>query len=157
MSRSKPRQQVLRVVAEAYQEREKNNFADGPLRLEESIELIIKLTSHYSITTIVIDALDECVEKTRHQLLESLINIIKKASGLVKVFVSSRDDKDIVLSLQDLPNLYIKASHNTDDIRKYVQIEVNQAIADKRLLDGNISEGLRNEVIRKLVDGAQGM
>ena len=157
LSRPKSGQRLFSLVTDAYQQRKEKFFADGHLRLEESLELIISLTRHYSITIIVIDALDECNEKTRYKLINGLTSIIKKGSNLVKIFVSSRDDKDIVLSLQDLPNLYIKASHNTQDIRKYVHNEVEQAIADKRLLRGNISKGLQQEVIQTLVNGAQGM
>lgn len=157
MSRLKSERRFFNVATEVYEQREQKSFADGPLRFEKSIELIIKLTSQYMITSIIIDALDECDPKTRYQLFEGLTSITKKSSKLMKIFISNRDDKDLVLNLQDLSNLYIKASHNADDIDKFVQTEVRRAIVDKRLLGGHISEGLKRDIIKILIEKAQGM
>ncbi|KAH0536664.1 hypothetical protein FGG08_006490 [Glutinoglossum americanum] len=152
-----PGESVLGPVTEKYEERKRKSFANGPLSLEESVEVIIELTSYYLRTTIVIDALDECDRNTRHRMLKALDSILQKSSGLVKIFVSSRDDQDIVLRLESSPNMYIKASDNAPDIRQYVQNEVRQAIYDKRLLGGDISEQLRGDIIRTLTEQAQGM
>jgi hypothetical protein len=157
MSVPSSRESVLRPVIEKYEEREKKGFADGPLRLEESVETIVKLTAHYSVTTIVIDALDECHTETRYRLLRALSSIIRDGTGLVKIFVSSRDDKDITLYLGDSPNLYIKASNNAADINRWVKAELSQAIADKRLLGGEISLELKREIAKTLTKQAQGM
>ncbi|KAH0559391.1 hypothetical protein GP486_004095 [Trichoglossum hirsutum] len=106
MSIPSSRESVLPPALEKYEEREGKEFADGPLRLEESVETIVKLTAYYSATTIIIDALDECDTETRYRLLHALSGTIRDGSGLVKVFVSSRDDKDIILYLKDSPNLF---------------------------------------------------
>lgn len=130
---------------------------DGPLHPDESIDLIKNLVCHSSSTTIVIDALDECDPETRHILLSSFENIMRSGEAPVRIFVSSRDDKDISLCLQDVPNLYIKASDNAEDIKSYVHYEVDQAIKDKSLLNGNISKEMYRKVIRTLTEKAQGM
>ena len=145
-----------KVVAEKYKERKCNDFADGPLRLDECVDLIIKLTQQYTSTTIIIDALDECDVFTRHNLLTALSSIMQHGSS-TKIFVSSRDDKDITLRLSDLPNLYIKASNNAKDINRYVHFKVEQAVADKRLLDGNVSVSTVQLIIDTLKNKAQGM
>jgi hypothetical protein len=126
---SPPEESVLYPVTEIYQDR---NEKKDPLSLDESLELIIELTTYYPLTYIVIDALDECDKAKRFKLVEGLSRIIKESYNPVKVFVSSRDDKDIVLRLKDLPNFYIKASDNSGDIYRYILTEVNGAIADKR-------------------------
>lgn len=138
---------ILNPVAGLNEERKSKSFANGQLRLKESIDLIAKLTGFYSITTIVIDALDECDPMTRHRLLSGFTKIVQKAAGLVKILVSSCDENDIVPRLQNLPNLYIKASHNSRDIQKYVEHEVRQAIAEARLLAGKVSPELADDIV----------
>lgn len=138
LSMSGPHARLSEFVAAKYKERECKHFADGPLRLDECVDLIIRLTEQYMCTTIIIDALDECDVTTRHSLLAALSSIMQHSSS-TKIFVSSRDDKDITLQLQELPNLYIKASDNVKDIDRYVHFKIDQALANRRLLDGNVS------------------
>ena len=147
---------LSKLVAAKYTERECKNFADGPLRLDECVDLIIKLTEEYTNTTIIIDALDECDFNTRHSLLAGLSSIMQYGSS-TKLFVSSRDDKDITLQLQGLPNLYIKASNNAKDIDQYVHFKVKQAVAEKRLLDGTVSGETVKLISNTLTGKAQGM
>ena len=151
-----PDARLPNFVAAKYTERQSKHFADGPLRLDECVDLIVKLTEQYTSTTIIIDALDECEVTTRHSLLAALSSIMQHGSS-TKIFVSSRDDKDITLKLQELPNLYIKASNNAKDIYRYVHFKVEQAVADGRLLDGNVSAKTVRQIIRTLTDKAQGM
>ena len=156
LSLSGPHARFSKVVAAKYTERERKHFADGPLRLDECVDLIIKLTGQYTSTTIIIDALDECDVSTRHSLLAALSSIMQHGSS-TKIFVSSRDDKDITLQLTDLPNLYIKASNNAKDIHRYVHSKVEQAVADKRLLNGNVSVATVQHISETLTNKAQGM
>ena len=156
LSMSGPQARLSEFVAAKYTERQCKHFADGPLRLDECVNLINKLTEQYTSTTIIIDALDECDVTTRHDLLAALSSITQHGSP-TKIFVSSRDDKDITLKLQELPNLYIKASNNAKDIDRYVRFKVEQAVADRRLLDGNVSSETVHQISRTLTDKAQGM
>lgn len=146
-----------RILNPVAGERKSKSFVNGQLRLKESIDLIAKLTGFYSITTIVIDALDECDPMTRHRLLSGFTKIVQKAAGLVKILVSSCDENDIVPRLQNLPNLYIKASHNSRDIQKYVEHELRQAIAEARLLAGKVSPELADDIVGTLTHGAKEM
>ena len=156
LSMSGPRARLSKVVAAKYTERKDKYFADGPLRLDECVHLIIKLTEGYTSTAIIIDALDECDVSTRHGLLAALSRIMHHGSS-TKIFVSSRDDKDITLQLSNLPNLYIKASNNAKDIAQYVHFKVGQAVADRRLLDGNVSVETVQFIRDTLTGKAQGM
>ena len=143
-------------TAAIYRKREKAFLAKGLLHLEESIDFILRQTCQSSSTTIVIDALDECDIKTRHNMLSALSSITQKASGLVKVFISSRDEKDITPRLKHLPNHCIKASDNAEDTHHFVKHEMEQAIAQKRLLAGYVSRELAREIVDSLTRGAQG-
>ncbi len=144
-------------VIAIYEKREKDHFAKGPLQVAESIELIINLASRFSATTIVIDALDECETNTRDELLCGLNTIIERVASLIKIFVSSRIEPDITAYLQDLPHVYVDKSRNGLDINAYVRHEVEKASAGKRLLFGRASTELKQEVIERLMEGAQGM
>lgn len=152
----RPHARLSSVVATKYIERARKHFADGPLRMDECVDVIIKMTEQYTSATIIIDALDECDVSTRHSLLAALSSIMQYGSS-TKIFVSSRDDKDITLQLSDLPNLYIKASNNAKDIDQYVHFKVEQAVANKRLLDGNVSVATVQLISDTLTNKAQGM
>ena len=92
-------QPVKNPVARVYEARKKKAEEDCSaikrLTVEECTSLIIELTKDHP-ATIILDALDECEEITRHELLEALDSIISNSANVVKVFVSSRDDIDIV-------------------------------------------------------------
>ena len=160
LSCSKSDPPVREPVAKTYRERKEEAEEDGreltKLTLANSVELTLALLES-NPATIVIDALDECDPARRHELLKTLDEIIQKSASLVKVFVSSRDDNDIVCRLINSPNVFICASDNSKDIDRYVRSEVAQSIEDKRLLSGNVSEQLKCRIISTLIDGAQGM
>jgi len=152
---------ILQPVREKYEERKKQGFQSIPPCLEESRDLIIALTAYYPLTTIVIDALDEidalgqCDEVGRTDLLEALEQIVLRSSNLVKVFVSSRNDQDIVRHLANCPNLEIEATKNQADIVSFVNSEVQRRISGNPLLLGK--PNLICSIIQTLCDGAQGM
>jgi len=147
-------------VAEEYKARKEEADEDGSkikkLSLEDCTRLILELTQD-SPATIVIDALDECEERTRHELLEALNSIIRNSGEIVKVLVSSRDDIDIKLRLEGSKNISISANHNSGDIKRFVQSEVRRLSTKGLLLDGRISKPLREKIIETLTTQAQGM
>jgi hypothetical protein len=105
MSSPEPGHALLPPTVTAYQKRESEAFASGSLTIDESCALIIELTKYYPLTTIVIDALDECDTERRADLLEIFESILRESSNLVKIFVSSRDDQDISQCLENYPTL----------------------------------------------------
>lgn len=136
---------------------EDNGSQEPPkLNLEECVELILGLLDH-NPATIVIDALDECDPLRRHELLLALKDIIQKSANIIKVFVSSRDDNDIVCQLEDTPNVYIRASDNREDITRFINNEVDWSIRNKLMLSGKVSKELKNRIVDTLTEGAQGM
>ena len=134
-----------------------DGFAAGSLSLEESIPMLVRLTRERIHSYIIIDALDECDRQEREHLLDALSQIVKDSIGVVKIFISSRDDMDIVRHLAGCPNLQISAKRNQDDISAFVHIEVDKQIEKKRLLSGQVSETFRHKIKQVLCDQAQGM
>ena len=148
---------ILEPIRELYESRERNGFAAGPLTLEESTALIIQLSQERPLTTIVIDALDECDLSSRGDLLDALSRILQDSCSLVKILVSSRANVDIVCHFSDYLNLKIEASRNQGDIEYYINLQVHNLIDRKKLLYGKISEELKQTIKRVLREQAQGM
>jgi hypothetical protein len=153
-------QPIREPAAETYKRRKKEADNEGSeptkLTLQECVELILALLET-NPATIIIDALDECDPAHRHELLLALDRIREESASLVKVFVSSRDDQDIVCRLNNLPDVFIHATDNCEDIENFIRLQVNQSIKDKTLLSGNVTEGLKNRITSSLIEGAQGM
>lgn len=158
LSSLQPGLPLLPPMVATYKKREIEGFASGPLRMDESRALIIQLVEHYPLTTIVIDALDECDPERRADLLETLETILQESSRLVKIFVSSRDDQDIVCHLQSYPNLELVSNKNMDDIASFVRAETQNLIKRKKLLRSSINkEELKDDIIDQVTKGAGGM
>jgi len=134
LSSLKPKKPLLKPTLNLYKQKETKGFASGSLRIEESRVLIIQLIKQYPLTTIVIDALNECNLKKRRDLFKELEKILQESSRLVKIFISSRDNYNIVLRLQRYLNLEIKSNRNSDDITVFIKDQTERLIKDKELL-----------------------
>lgn len=151
---------ILEPALEVYNERESQASADGPLRLEESKELIIKLLDQYKGTTmtIAIDALDECNEDTRGDLLEVFEFLLEESPCLLKLLVSSRDDQDIVYQFENYPCLALSSAHSSPDIELFVASEVKKLLNSRFLRKTQSGkEVLSEKIIKELTAKADGM
>jgi hypothetical protein len=158
LSRLQPELPLLPPIVATYKKREIEGFASGSLRIDESRALLIQLIEHYPLTTIVIDALDECNPENRADLLETLEQILQESSCLVKIFVSSRNDRDIVYHLQEYPNLELTSNRNSDDITSFVRAETEDLIKRRKLLHLSANkEELKEIIIQRITSGADGM
>ena len=157
LSCSNPDLPVRQPVVRAYEEKKEEAMGEPPsLSIEERENLILTLLEN-DPATIIIDALDECDPLERYKLLDALRNILSKSASLVKIFVSYRDDGDIVCRLIESPNIYICASKNHGDIKRFIEFEVDKAIKGKRILRGLVPEDVRAEITQTLIRDAQGM
>lgn len=141
------------VVAE-YDKRAEAGFASESLEFKESKDLLISLLHIFPHTTIIIDALDESDPLTRGLLLDTLTSLMHYSTSSVKIFISSRDDVDIKLKLENVPNLYVK-TQNGGDIERFIHREIAESPENRRLL--NLPDGVRQHIINTLVDKADGM
>jgi len=100
-------------VVQAYMEKKKEARGRRPekLDLDETVEVILQL-AEINPATIIIDGLDECDPSQRQDLLDSLQTLLKRADNVIKIFVSSRDDHDLVHRLSQTPNTYLHAADN---------------------------------------------
>ena len=154
---SHPDAPVLTPVIEAYKSRGEG-FSSNGLDLDDSRDLIVDLVENYGMTTIVVDALDESDPQLRESLLDAFEHILKESAGLVKIFVSSRNDQDIVHILRTYPNLDISSDRNAADIDTYVKTETQKLVKSGQLLrNSSTKEKMTELIIERLSSGAGGM
>ncbi|KAI0429867.1 hypothetical protein F5Y09DRAFT_356571 [Xylaria sp. FL1042] len=103
-------------------------------------------------TTLVLNALDEYEPNTRKKIIGMIESLLAKSRRPLKVLISSRPDRDIRSQFLDKPNLEIQATHNQEDIRKYVNTEiVNHGHWKDMRVD------LQEEIVTVLLEKIQGM
>ena len=118
----------------------------------------VKLTIFHSVTTILLDALHECSSETRYLLLEALQEILNQSQGLIKLFVSSCEEGDLVCKLRDYPSLKISSYRNSKDIKAFVETVVEMLVAKRRiLLNSNARNEIKTLIIKRLLEKADGV
>ncbi|KAF2180371.1 hypothetical protein K469DRAFT_692889 [Zopfia rhizophila CBS 207.26] len=152
-----PGKPLLKAI-KLYGKKEAEGFTSGSLRMEGSCPLIMRLIEQYSLTTKVIDTPDECDPGKRRDLLKTLEQTLGESSCLVKIFVLSRDDHDIVFRLQRYPSLEIKSDRNSDDIAVFVKYQTERLIEDGGILQYSDSQTkIKELIVDKMIKGATGM
>ncbi|ATZ54933.1 hypothetical protein BCIN_11g02450 [Botrytis cinerea B05.10] len=154
---------IRKPVVEVYKNLKKDNRGLPPqerLSLDETTEVLLEILQ-VDPFYVVIDALDECNPNERFNLIESLKTIIDESANVVKVFISSRRDYDIVSQLEESPCISIQPSHISKDIEDYVKKEVSEAIEKKKIVKGKLMPKEKKEIEQKitqvLIEGSQGM
>ncbi|KAJ4264299.1 hypothetical protein NW762_005495 [Fusarium torreyae] len=128
------------------------SFGDREWTQAECVENLVQIMENYPSLTIVIDALDECDPDERMALLLSLKEVREKSANLVKLLITSRDDIDILSSLADASDIRISATHNAEDIDRFVQARVDAMMDSRQILHGPGPQGLRKEIMFRWVD-----
>lgn len=150
LSISRNEQAIQEILVEIYKEKQRIGFASAQLTLEEAESLLPNLMQAYSRTTLVLDALDECYEGSRSELIRIFGRLIK-VSPQLKILVSSRRDRDIKFQLEKESNVGIEAADNHGDITKFVLAEIAQERPKP------ISDELREQIVKTLLDKSHGM
>lgn len=121
-------------------------------RLNQCEDQILASMDIYQQTTLVIDAMDECDSDSRDQFLDVLNSFMSKAKRPLRIFISSRPDSDIESQLENTPSMNISASDNRDDIKKYLQAEL-----DRFARKNHVLKPLKTNIVDKLLERSQGM
>ncbi|KAL7275722.1 hypothetical protein RUND412_001331, partial [Rhizina undulata] len=143
------------VISQYMKEQRKDGVRSRRLSIYKSTEFILQLSREFEQTVIIIDALDECNKVSRYQLLNALKELRSSSKGL-KIFITSRNDDDIRIELENESDVYIQPSDNSSDIERFVVVEVDKHISTKRLLGGEVRPGLKQAIIDTLTQGAAG-
>ena len=144
-------------VLQEYERRQAVAKADGfeiaRLQAAEGVRLIL-VTTEANPATIVLDAVDEIQSSLRHVVLSALIQIVQDSLSVVKVFMTSRDDSNIHALLPNAAAIRIQNKFTQTDIAEFVQRKLSSAIQDRRILNGIVSDSLKQDLMSALIAGA---
>ena len=132
---------------------QKQRDGSNKLTIPESETLLFKLIQAYPQTILILDALDECHQHRRAELIEVFNRLIKNPKR-VKIFISSRRDLDIKHQLEKRANIEIEATDNQDDIGRFVADRISQ---DQKVRRKPIPEDLQKEIVQTLLEKSRGM
>ncbi|KAJ0120568.1 hypothetical protein J7T55_015297 [Diaporthe amygdali] len=110
---------------------------------------LLALIDTYPRTTIVLDALDECEKEQRRDLINLLVTLATRHSKdqPVKIFVSTRPEKDMLRHFDKYPAIRMQEKHNTDDIAIFVRTQIAEHHRWSKM-----SEQFRTDVIDTLLE-----
>lgn len=142
------------ALVQLYRQKKQKGFASGPLDMKECEDLLLQYVNTYPQTTLILDALDECDPRTRHDLIAAFDNLLTSSSKPIKIFISSRPDEDIKFRFETGPNVAIQATDNQNDIVKFVTARIEVDDKNRRIkLSGELKEDIIGTISRK----SQGM
>lgn len=147
-------QKLMTAVINSYHE----NHHKADLTEKQSFDLIVALVNESTSTTLVIDGLDECALKVQRTLTARIKELLETATGLVKVYFSSRRTPEIEKRLAELNASEIQTMHhNKDDINFFIETQVARAAEDLSHLYKRGGIFQTYAVLEKLKQKAQGM
>ncbi|KAL8831217.1 MAG: hypothetical protein Q9170_005388, partial [Blastenia crenularia] len=146
--------------------------------MSECVDFALALTNDFP-AIIVIDGLDELpagntrMQNSRNNLIESLNEIVRRASNPVKllfsayldgpaearlrrVFATPSDD-DTIGTSTGWHAVEVNATRNSDDVNTYVDKELTSRAASGDLLDGEVDDELKATIKNRLIERSNGM
>ncbi|KAK5994570.1 Vegetative incompatibility HET-E-1-like protein [Cladobotryum mycophilum] len=90
-------------------------------------DLILESFNLYSKTTLILDALDES-DTTTHNLAETIIGLMEKSIRPVKIFISSRPDREFMDVFEARSTIEIDSASQASDIEKYLNKHVYSSL-----------------------------
>ena len=143
-----------------YERREAEARLDGfeipKLRAADCTRLILEIIET-NPAVLIIDAVDELQANRRHELLCSLHQITADSANVVKILLTSRNESNVTGLLSDCQEICITSSDSQADMQLFVRHHLDFAIQNRRLLSGRVSEVLREDLVRSLINGAEQM
>ena len=146
-------------LVSAYDRAQSKGFNARSIDATSAESLFRRALPAFKATYVVIDALDECEAAERKELVTALKRHTALKNYVLKVFVTSRDEKDLARMFSGTSDFRINADDTALDIRQFVQIKVEEYINDGEILGGkgNVTPELRRDLIDTLVSKADGM
>jgi hypothetical protein len=129
-----------------------NSQISIPITATDLCKLIRDMSMFFDDALVIIDALDEC-QKDRSQLIDYLTCINIPGESNIKTIFTSRRETDIEMGLADYMQLSIAAT--SSDLRLYVASEIESRIRRRTLRIRDL--GLKEEIMNRLIGGAEGM
>ena len=118
--------------------------------VEELNRLLSTLISHFDQVAVVVDGIDECDDRSG---VVMALSRLSSTQPQTRMLLSSRHDQALKQHLSNFEQLSIAAKN--DDLKLYVSAEIAQ-----RTEKGSLkikSTALKDEILERLVNGADGM
>jgi hypothetical protein len=157
LAQTPSRDKLLPAVLDIYTIQKKTGQLSSRWTLKDCQDLLVQLVAEYPQTTICIDALDEVDPKLRLGLLKALKHVVERSNTLVKIFVTTRMDTDILVQFEMFPRIELEPDDSVDDINRFVKAKVQGTIERKQLLHGDVSDALKDEICQVLCERSKGM
>ncbi|KAH6721991.1 hypothetical protein BKA61DRAFT_666739 [Leptodontidium sp. MPI-SDFR-AT-0119] len=116
---------IMPVVAEMYRSKRARGFPSDGLTFEESESALLELVNSYPQVTLVVDGLDECDHETRQELMVAMEKLRLADSGLLKIFLASRNDTDLADAYQGGYHIEVCSDDNKNDIETFVEFKLS--------------------------------
>jgi hypothetical protein len=117
--------------------------------LEQILEAFRLATGTFSKVFVVVDALDECSDTTRAELLTAL----RSLANPINLLVTSRDLASIAQEFRGTKHLDIRA--NDQDVRRYIEGRIPCAPFLKIHVDKDAT--LQEEILKAITENVDGM
>lgn len=116
--------------------------------LQQLLETLRSATGIFSKVFVVVDALDECLDRTRAELLLAL-----RSLSTINLLATSRKLPAIAQTFQEVKHFEIRASD--DDVKKYIEGRIPRA----GFLSIHVSEDgtLKEEMVKAITKNIDGM
>ncbi|PQE05649.1 hypothetical protein CJF30_00007806 [Rutstroemia sp. NJR-2017a BBW] len=114
-------------------------------------KLLPELLLAISSTRVVIDGLDECLEKDQKTILSELLSIVKISVTPCKLLISSRAETYLSRTLRKSPSISLSDKMERQSVDKDIQTYVTHALKELR---GSFPSDVVNEVEKTVVKKA---
>ncbi|KAL0939788.1 uncharacterized protein CTRU02_206398 [Colletotrichum truncatum] len=116
------------------------------LELTDCKRIVTQLIETYPRSILVLDALDECEEESRQDLIDFFRGLVDEATKPVKIFVSSRPETDIAKSMGRSNIIEISTLDNKGDIERYIHTVLRKhrpgSVWEENRIQDNVKEAL---------------
>lgn len=146
---------ICKIVDEQWRLERRKGFPSTELAFETCKEFLPKLIAAYAKTVLVLDGLDECDKESRHELIRLLDSLVKDSSGVIKVFISSREDRDLFENYISRTHLRVQANDNADDIKAFVLAQLENT--SNSWFREKLPPGLRASILQTFSEKSDGM
>ncbi|KAI3545421.1 hypothetical protein CSPX01_05065 [Colletotrichum filicis] len=96
------------------------------LEISECERFVRELVNTYPRSIIILDALDECEQRSRTRIVTFFRTLVRDSDRPVKVFISSRPETDILELMRTSSSIQISTADNKMDLEKYIDSRLSQ-------------------------------
>lgn len=149
------KEDVCKIVDEHWRSEKLKGFPSKELAFDNCKKFLPMLVAAHAKTIMVLDGLDECDRESRHDLISLLKNLADDPSCLVKIFISSREDRDLFQNFISRTHLRVQANDNGDDIKTYVLAHLQNT--SNSWFREKLPQELKASILRTFSDKSDGM